>query len=118
MSDPFAAPDSGDSTMFVEPKRTRLRRIGLLSAGLFSASAGVIFGLLFGIIALFAAALGALNDPGGQNTPALLGFGVGMLVGVPLFYGFAGLVGGIINAVIYNILAGITGGIEMEFTDS
>jgi hypothetical protein len=33
-----------------------------------------------------------------------------------LIYGIGGFIGGVIYAFIYNILAGMTGGLQMEFS--
>jgi len=49
----------------------------------------------------------------GPGIGALEG-GVQVLI-FPVVYGVMGFVGGAIGAIIYNIIAGMTGGIEMEF---
>jgi hypothetical protein len=41
-------------------------------------------------------------------------FGVGAIVILPICYGIAGLVGGAISAALYNLFAGMFGGIEVE----
>ena len=49
--------------------------------------------------------------------PAGLGVGFGFVIFAPLLYGIGGFIGGAINAVIYNVIAEITGGIRLEFDD-
>ena len=51
-----------------------------------------------------------------SEVPAWLGafFGVGSIILFPIAYGIMGFIGGLITAVLYNILAGFVGGIEME----
>jgi hypothetical protein len=40
--------------------------------------------------------------------------GVAMLIFLPILYGVAGFVFGAIAAAVYNLIAGIVGGIEIE----
>ena len=40
--------------------------------------------------------------------------GIIMMIAIPIFYGIMGFIGGAIGAVIYNIAAGIVGGIKLE----
>jgi hypothetical protein len=41
-------------------------------------------------------------------------FGVGSILLLPLFYGALGFIGGAISAFVYNLVAGVVGGIELE----
>ena len=41
-------------------------------------------------------------------------FGIGAIVMMPIFYGIMGFVGGAIVAAAYNLIAGWTGGIELD----
>jgi len=41
-------------------------------------------------------------------------FGVGAIIFLPIFYGVLGLVAGAIGAALYNLFAGMLGGIELE----
>jgi hypothetical protein len=41
-------------------------------------------------------------------------FGVGAIIFLPLFYGVLGLIGGALGAALYNLFAGLFGGIELE----
>lgn len=115
MSDPFVAPSQENS--FGGPRRRwQLKRIGPVSAGLFAGAAGAIMGLFAGIVlALFTGigAAGVQGNPQGMN--AVVGLGAFGIVVLPLFYGIMGFIGGVINAFVYNIVAGLTGGISLEF---
>jgi hypothetical protein len=93
-----------------------LRSVGVLSAGKISGAIGVFIGLLVGAFfaMLSAAGVAMQNQGNGPQLPAVF-FGMGALIIAPLFYGFFGFIGGIINAAIYNLVAGFVGGLELEF---
>lgn len=91
-----------------------IRRIGPLScakiAGTLYAAMGLIIGAFFSIAAIvggFAAA-----DSGEAVFAAI--FGVGAVVLLPLFYGVLGFVTTLIAAWLYNVVAGVVGGIEIQ----
>jgi hypothetical protein len=92
-----------------------IRRIGVWSLariyGVISATIGLLIGLFLALFSL--AGAGLANDPDG---PAWLMpiFGVGAIVVLPLFYGVMGVVSGAISAAIYNLFAGMVGGISIE----
>jgi hypothetical protein len=41
-------------------------------------------------------------------------FGVGAIILLPIFYGFFGFVGTLIMAALFNVAAGMVGGIEVD----
>ncbi len=41
-------------------------------------------------------------------------FGLIFMLGIPIFYAVIGFIAGLISALVYNIFAGIIGGIEIE----
>lgn len=94
----------------------KLRRVGPLScakmAGVLYAALGLIFGCFVSAAALFGVALGAGDEPG----TAVLGllFGVGAVVVMPIVYGLLGFVSALVGAALYNLVARVTGGIELE----
>ncbi len=48
---------------------------------------------------------------GGVSTVVM---GIGMMIGLPIFYGVLGFIMGAIGALIYNGVAGIVGGMKFE----
>ena len=98
-----------------------IRRFGVLSVakmyGLLMFLFGLVFGVIYGLILIvFGAAISAMGPSrdaaaGGIGTVAM---GVGMMIGLPLFYGVLGFIMGAIGALIYNAVAGIIGGVKFE----
>jgi hypothetical protein len=74
---------------------------------------GFIFGCFFALIALAGAGMGAAT---GDDVPGWLGgfLGVGAVIFLPIVYGIFGAIGGAITAVMYNIIAGMVGGLEIS----
>jgi hypothetical protein len=54
------------------------------------------------------------NSGSGGGAAFAAMFGVGAIIILPLFYGVIGLIGGAIGAALYNLFAGLFGGIELE----
>lgn len=78
---------------------------------LMSGAGYAIFGLIFGLIFFgIASVMPAARQFGGM-APALL------IIVFPIMYGIFGYIGGLISAAIYNILAGIVGGIKVTVSD-
>ena len=98
----------------------RIQKIGIGSAaklsGAMYAAAGLIFGFIFALAALFGAGFAQMAANEGDAPPAFLGaiFGVGAIILLPLLYGFMGLVIGAISAALYNLFARMVGGLEVE----
>ena len=90
----------------------KLRRIGVLSAGkiagIFYALIGLFAGFIFSMIAMIGMSVG--SDLGIWE----LVMGVGAIIFMPIVYGLMGFVGGISSAAIYNLIAGLIGGLEIE----
>jgi hypothetical protein len=80
-----------------------------------SGTLGAIFGLIGGGFFFLVSMVVGLNATN-ADTVTTLGSGVAGLIFAPVLYGGAAFVGGVINAFIYNILAGMTGGLQMEFS--
>src|SRR5579872_2619992 len=93
-----------------------IRRIEPVScakvAGLLYAIMGLLFG---GLISLISLAAGGFM-PNGQAVPgvARIIFGAGAIVLMPILYGCMGFVFALIGAWLYNVTAGMVGGIEIE----
>ena len=93
-----------------------ITRVGPLScakvAGLMYVVIGLIAGGLFSLVAMaggFAAASPS-NDAGAF---AAL-FGVGAIIILPICYGVFGFIGTLIMAGLFNVAAGMVGGIEVD----
>jgi hypothetical protein len=95
-----------------------IRRVGVWSVsrmyGVMSAVFGLIAGLIFACFALIGAGVASHNP----EVPSFAGplFGVGAVIFLPIFYGVMGLVAGAIGAALYNVFAGMVGGIEIDVT--
>lgn len=96
-----------------------IRRVGIVSlalmSGLLYAAFGLIIGLLFACFTLLGVASLA------ANVEELTGFEVGGIIFAavyalcfPLLYGFIGFIAGLVLGVLYNLIAGIAGGIKIE----
>jgi hypothetical protein len=94
-----------------------IRHIGVGSLarilGVLYALWGFIFGVIVALIALAGAGMSAASD---SPMPGWLGglFGVGAVIFLPIFYGVIGAVGGALTAAMYNIVAGMVGGLTIE----
>ena len=78
--------------------------------GVLYALMGLIFGGLFSLIGL---GIGSMA-PREQFPMAGMLVGAGAIVVLPIFYGILGAVLTAISAVLYNIVAGMIGGIQIE----
>ena len=77
---------------------------------------GALLGLVIGGVMAFFSALGvAIQAQGrGLQLPAIF-IGVGALIFFPIVYGILGFIMGAIYAALYNVIAGLFGGLELEF---
>lgn len=95
-----------------------VRRVRPLSLGKILGAMYVIFGLIAGLIisavSVLGFAIGSVAAPDELGNMAGLLFGVGAVVFIPLVYGTLGFIGGLIAALVYNLIAGVVGGIEIE----
>jgi hypothetical protein len=98
-----------------------IKRISPMSCAKVSGLLYALMGFIVGAcVSLFAMVLGGtlasqsaeMGETGGQLFGAL--FGIGAIVLLPLFYGVMGFVVGAVTSVIYNFVAGVTGGLEIE----
>ncbi len=96
-----------------------LKRIGVGSAakvtGAVYAALGLIFGAIFACIAMVGIGAASALSAGNEASPFLGAFfGVGAIVILPIMYGVIGVIGGAIGAWVYNLVAGMTGGLEID----
>jgi hypothetical protein len=78
---------------------------------------GFIFGCFMSLIAIAGVATAEPNNPASAGIIGMA-LGAGAIIIAPILYGIMGFIGGIISAAIYNVLASVIGGIEMEFTST
>jgi hypothetical protein len=91
-----------------------LHRVGPVSCAKITGALYLVLGLIIGAFFSLAAMAGgfASNSSQGAGLGALIG--VGAIVFFPLLYGCIGFVSTLFFAWVYNVLAGIVGGIEMD----
>ena len=73
---------------------------------------GFVFGAILAVMAVLRASVGAATG----DESAWLGaiFGVGAVVSFPLFYGGIGALTALVTAWLYNLVAGVVGGVEIR----
>jgi len=110
---PYESPTINTSSAATGSRRTvTIKRLDVMSCGVMLGVLCAVLGLFFGgVISLMA--LGGAVAGGGDMMAGLIG-GVGAVVILPLMYGVMGFVGGIINAVLYNLCASLVGGIKFD----
>ena len=102
-----------------------IRRFGVWSvarlAAVLYAGLGLIFGALFAAISLVGAGIASAIRQGAGDTQFGSGggaftalFGVGAIIMFPILYGIIGLVFGALTAALYNLVAGVVGGVEVQ----
>jgi hypothetical protein len=101
--------------------RLRIKKFGIFSFAKMQGATcfvlGLIIGVIYGVFIIGYSLLGA-SLIGGDSKMAIGGGGViaGIvtMIAVPIIYGIFGFIFGAIAAVIYNVFAGLIGGVEIE----
>ena len=92
-----------------------IKRINAVSCAKIMGLLYAIIGLLIGCVAAVAALIGRFAASSlGTTIPFLTAFGMGAIIVFPLIYGAIGFVMTWIAASIYNVLAGVVGGVQVE----
>ncbi len=87
----------------------RIRRLGVGQMAKVMGALYFLIGILFAaIMGLF----GSMMPNAGEGSTAL--FGGMALIALPILYGLFGVVAGALMAWLYNVVAGFTGGLELE----
>jgi hypothetical protein len=73
---------------------------------------GLILGVIFALISM----LGGTLAPASQAGVFRMFFGAGAIIMFPVCYGVVGGIGGVISAVLYNLVAGWVGGLEVDIS--
>jgi len=101
--------------------RLRIKKLGVLSVakmqGVMGLVIGLIIGVIYGLIIIAYSLLGA-SILKGNSSLAVGGGGVVVgiiaMIAIPIIYGIIGFIGGAIGAILYNLFAGMVGGVEIE----
>ena len=98
-----------------------IKRVGPLScakiAGLLYAILGLIFGGMFSLLALaggVARGLSSNGAGGGGASGVAAVFGIAAIVVFPILYACIGFVMTLVMAALYNLVAGMVGGVEID----
>jgi hypothetical protein len=102
--------------------KLRIKKLGILSVAKIYAVMMFVMSLLISIpygLFIIVIALSGASTLGAEKGGFMLGgggvvLGLGIMIGIPIMYGLIGFVAGVIGALIYNIFAGLVGGIEIE----
>jgi len=93
-----------------------VKRVAPLSVakvmGVLYAIGGLLVGALISVISIVGGAIGAGAGEGGN--PFAMLFGAGAIIVLPIFYGVLGFIMTLIGAALYNFVASLVGGIEIE----
>lgn len=91
-----------------------ITRVAPLSFAKVAAVLYLVFGLIAGGIISLASLAGAFAS--GSDDGAFIGamFGVGAVIILPICYAFFGFIGTLLMAWLFNIAAGVTGGVEID----
>jgi hypothetical protein len=95
-----------------------ITRVGPLScakvAGLLYVVIGLIAGGLFSLVAMAGGFAAAAASPSNDAGAFAALFGVGAIIILPICYGVFGFIGTLIMAGLFNVAAGMVGGIEVD----
>ena len=92
-----------------------ITRVGPLSVAKVAAVLYLGIGLIAGALVSLVAVVGTSVTPADDGS-ALFGaiFGVGAIILLPIFYAVLGFIGTLIMAVLFNVAAGMVGGVEID----
>ena len=98
----------------------RIRRFGVISTANLVAGLYLILGVIFMIplLLLLLAGVNVRTGPAGQDVAAASATaGVVLLVAIPLIMAVSGWIFTALACLVYNLAAGMTGGIQVELRD-
>lgn len=94
-----------------------INRVGVLKLGIFQGCVGVLMGLIFAICFMLFGSLISQMTGGGSEAAAAMGMGgIAMLIILPIVYGVTMFIAGIIGAAVYNLVAKLVGGVQIDVT--
>ncbi len=91
-----------------------IKRVGVWSVARMYGALMAGLGLLIGLVVAVLSAVGMTMAEGDE--PGMVGaaMGVGAVVIVPIFYGVLGICAGAIGGALYNVVAGVVGGVSID----
>ena len=104
----------------METSKKRILSISVVQAGLVIGGLYGMLSLFFSLFLVIFGLIAMVAGAGSNDAAAALGGGVGMIViavVLPFVYGAMGFIAGVIMAAVYNLIAKVTGGIEMTVAD-
>jgi len=88
-----------------------IKRVGVLRLAIFQSALMAAFGLFAALLVLmFSTMLGAHT----QQAGVFGAMGIAAVIIFPIMYGVLGFIAGAIGGALYNLVAGVVGGIEIE----
>jgi hypothetical protein len=90
-----------------------IKRINVVKLAIFQACMGIAFGVIAALLFMLIGST-MLSHIGGQSAAVGVAGGMAMLIFLPIMYGVAGFIFGAIAAALYNLIAGVIGGIEID----
>ena len=99
-----------------------IRRFNVFSVAKIQGFLAFVIGLLIGVIygfafMIFGAAISSLAPQGDSQAMGGVGaivIGLVIMIAVPVLYSIIGFIGGAIGALVYNLAAGVVGGVKFE----
>jgi hypothetical protein len=100
-----------------------VKRFGVFSAAklyaVIMAAIGLIIGIPLGLIMMVVgAAVMSMGRDGAAGGGVGIGMGLFYMIGLPIMYGVIGFIFGALSALVYNVAAGILGGLELELENA
>ena len=91
-----------------------IKQVGPLSCAKISGGLYAVLGLIAGCVLTLAALTGAFGAASSQAGGVGAMIGAGAIVVLPVLYGCLGFLAALVGAWLYNVLAGLVGGIELD----
>lgn len=94
----------------------KVTKVDVLSVAYISALTGVFSGLLMGAVVTAGSLFlgGMLESLDGDGLAGGMLVSAAAVIVLPILYGIAGFIGGLISAVLYNLAAKVSGGIKLN----
>ena len=99
-------------------KSIQVRKIGVLSAAKVYAAVTGAIGVPISLLVGFIAIIGVIAGPGGDEAVGALVGALALIFIVPIFYAVMGFGVGALVAFVYNLVAGLIGGLTLEIEES